>query len=369
MRPTARIPHSEVAGIKPPARGLLWLGLTLVLLGGLRTLADAAPTPTPAPPTDSESLVRTALDAPKRVSYVGQIQTIRWGQRIASATIQRIEHLAPGSTRRTFLAPEELYGEYDITIGTKTTKFDPKARRVLTTENAAADASSTTSNNTNAALLAANYRAVIGPVEVVAARNATTVSLVNKYTGERSMRLWIDNETRIVLAKEAYHQDGSLAWRTRFDDIRFTTQIPGGVFSVAIPAGFQEVEGRHFADPATDLQHAMDDAGFKPVGPKYLPDGFTLIGANISPVKGVKNLHILYSDGIRTLSLFENNANAAADLDGFKAQTTRFEGHDAEYVKDGPTTLLTWREHGLAFALVGDLDIKELTQIGISVIP
>jgi anti-sigma factor RsiW len=41
----------------------------------------------------------------------------------------------------------------------------------------------------------------------------------------------------------------------------------------------------------------------------------------------------------------------------------------AEYIEDGPTTLLTWKEHGLAFALVGDLLLPELVEIAQSVVP
>lgn len=330
----------------------------------LPAVSSAAPTPAPA---DSSALVREALDAPRRVSYVGQLQTIRWGERVANATIQRVEHLAPTSTRRTFLAPEALYGEYDITIGTTTTKIDPKQRRAMISQNPSSD--NVITQNTNIALLAANYRAVTGPVENVAGRPATTVSLVNRYTGERMMRLWIDNETKVVLAKEAYHQDGSLAWRSRFDEIRFTGEIPNGIFSVTIPQGFQEVEGRRFADMSDDLQRTFDEAGFKAINPKYLPDGFHIIGAENSTFRGLRNLHLLYSDGIRTLSLFENNADSEPDFAGVKPSLTHFEGHDALYVKDGPTTLLTWREHGIAFALIGDLDLKKLTAIAISVIP
>jgi negative regulator of sigma E activity len=331
------------------------------------SLAIAAPTAAPTPPTaatpaESEALVRTAFDAPKRVSYVGQLQTIRWGTRVASATIQRVEHLAPQSTRRTFLAPEALYGEYDVTVGEMTTKIDPKQKRAMVEDNPTSD--NTAATNTNLALLASNYRAIL-----VAARPAKTVSLVNKYTGERIMRLWIDNDTKIVLAKEAYHADGSLAWRTRFDDIRFTGEIPSDIFNVAIPPGFESVEGHHFADSAAEEQRAMQDAGFKPIVPHYLPNGFNAVGADISEVKGIRNLHVVYSDGIRGLSLFENDSDAMADFEGLKPTTTHFEGHDATYVRDGPTTLLTWHEHGLAFALVGDLDVRELTKIAISVVP
>jgi negative regulator of sigma E activity len=346
----------------------------MMALAGLLPAAVMAAQPTPAPAAvpaadanASNALVREALEAPRHVSYVGQMQTIRWGMRVASATIQRVEHLAPSSTRRTFLAPEAMYGEYDITLGTTTTKIDPKQHRAMVSENPSSD--NANSMNSNIALLAANYRALVGPVEIVAARPATTISLVNRYTGERVMRLWIDNDTKIVLAKEAYHQDGSLAWRSRFDEIRFTGEIPSGVFSATIPPGFQEVEGRRFADVTDDLARTLGDAGFKAVNPRYLPDGFHMIGAENSNFNGMRNLHLLYSDGIRSLSLFENNTNAEPDFGGVKPSITHFEGHDAEYVKDGPTTLLTWREHGLAFALIGDLDLNKLTAIAISVVP
>jgi hypothetical protein len=80
-------------------------------------------------------------------------------------------------------------------------------------------------------------------------------------------------------------------------------------------------------------------------------------------------LHLLYSDGLRSISLFENAANAAADFGAMRPKTTHFEGHPAEYIEDGPTTLLTWKEHGLAFALVGDQLLPELVEIAQSVVP
>lgn len=328
-------------------------------------LASAQTRPSPAPSTDASALVRAALDAPRHVSFVGQLQTIRWGLHVAGATIQRIEHLAPSRTRRTFLAPEALYGEYDVTLGTTTTKIDPKGKRAIVTQNPSTD--NVTTLRGNIALLTANYRAVIGPVEMVASRPSTTVSLVNRYTGELAMRLWIDNATKVVLAKEAYRDDGSLAWRSRFDEIRFTSAIPGNVFSVAIPPGFQEVAGRRFGDLSDDVGRTSDEAGFKAASPRYLPDGFHIIGAESSMVDGVHNIHLLYSDGIHTLSLFENDVGSSPDFGGLKPSTIRFDGHDASYVKDGPTLLLTWRDHGLALTLIGDLDLKSLTDIAGSI--
>jgi anti-sigma factor RsiW len=80
-------------------------------------------------------------------------------------------------------------------------------------------------------------------------------------------------------------------------------------------------------------------------------------------------LHLLYSDGLRSISLFENATDAAADFGTLRAKTIVFPGHEAEYVEDGPTTLLTWRERGLYFALVSDLMRPELAEIAKSVVP
>jgi len=203
---------------------------------------------------------------------------------------------------------------------------------------------------------------------VIADRKVDVVDLVSRYTGERAMRLWIDAQTHVVLGKEAYHSDGSLAWRMRYDDIRYTDGIPAAIFAATAPTGYQTVQGRSYQRPQM-LPGTVPDAGFKPIKPRYLPDGFTLIAGDVSQVKGIRNLHLIYSDGIRTLSLFENATDRAIDFTGMKALRTKFEDHDAQYVHDGPTTLLAWRERGLAFALVGDLELKELTQIATSVIP
>ena len=318
-------------------------------------------------PPNADELVRAATEAPKHISYVGEVQSTRWGPNAALATIVRIEHKAPDDTRRTYLAPQSVYGEYTITRGVKSFDFDVHRQTVVTSENLAAD--NQVALNNNIALVFANYSAVAGPNEAVAGRAADSVSLINRHTGERVMRLWIDEQSKIVLAKESYHSDGSLASRMRFDEIRLTGDIPRGIFSTSIPAGFTTLAGRRYAQPSTDIGAAVRTAGFTPMGPRYLPEGFSIISADSSEIKGVKSLHLLYSDGLRNLSLFQNASNAAADFGALRPTTISFEGHDAEYVKDGPTTLLTWREHGLAFALVGDLDIKELTEIAISVVP
>jgi len=343
----------------PPARRVL--GASVLATLALAVGAAAAPGDSP------EALVLAALDAPHRVSYEGQEQVTRWGATAADSTIVRVEHKAPDRFRRTYLAPESIYGEYVVSRGSLSDKVEPKNARVVLTNNPALANAAALADNTT--LVRKNYTPVLGSEETVAGRKAATVALVNRFTGERLMRLWIDEETHIILSKESYHRDGSLESRVRFDQIRYTSDIPDSLFTLDVPAGYHSVQGRTYGDPSGEIGKAISAAGFTPIGPKYLPDGFSIIGADTSSVKTIKSLHLLYSDGLRNLSLFENDRAAAADFGALQPMSASFDGHTAQYVKQGPTTLLSWHQRDLGFTLVGDLDLKELIEIAKSIVP
>jgi len=345
---------------RPTAASKLGLASVLGTLA-FACVASAAPGASP------EALVLAAIDAPHRVSYEGQEQVTRWGPTAADSAIVRVEHKAPDRFRRTYLAPEAIYGDYVVTRGPRSDKFEPKNARVIVTSNPAIENATALADNTT--LVRQNYTPVLGPQETVAGRAAATITFVNRFTGERVMRLWIDAQTHLILAKETYHGDGSLESRVRFDQISYTRDIPDSLFALDVPAGYHSVQGRTYGDPSGHIGTAISAAGFAPIGPKYLPDGFSIIGADTSDVKSIKSLHLLYSDGLRNLSLFENNRAAAADFGSLRPANASFAGHTAQYVKQGPTTLLAWHEHDLAFALVGDLDLKELIAIAKSIVP
>jgi negative regulator of sigma E activity len=316
---------------------------------------------------DAAALLRQSMQAPALVSYVGQLETIRFASNRANATIVRVEHEAPSYTRRWFLAPESRYGDYIITRGDATYEFDTKRARVTVTHNPSLDNVVSSGNAFDRVLT--NYRSIVAGNDIIAGRPTISVVLLNKYTGERVVRLWLDDQTHLVLKKEEYHANGSVASQTRFEELRYTKKFPDGIFATDAPSGYQQVPGRDFAMPSSDIQKAIAQAGFKPITPKRLPQGFALSSGDTTDVDGVRTLHLAYSDGLRTISLFENATGAAADFGSLRPRTIHFEGHDAQYVEDGPTTLLTWKEKGLSFALVGDLLRNELVEIAQSVVP
>ncbi len=326
--------------------------------------SGAAHRPTAAP----AALLRASVEARKRVSYVGQFETVRFGSKGAVATIVKIEHLAPDSTRRWYVAPEALYGDYSIERGTATYDFDRRAGRLTISRNPSIDDQFARAGDFERVLQ--NYRAIVsGAHDTVANRLTESIVLVNKHTGERAERLWLDRETRLVLKKEEYHGNGSVAAQTRFEELRYTDAIPRDLFSTAAPRGWAQVAGVDVKMPSSDIARAIKEAGFPAIEPKNLPQGFAVQSGDVATIDNVRTLHLVYSDGLRSISLFENGAGAAADFGTVRTRSLSFEGHDAQYVEDGPTTLITWKEHDHSFALVGDLQRSELVRIAMSVVP
>jgi negative regulator of sigma E activity len=345
------------------AKPLAW-ALTAALLLVPGHPVPAAPSASAADPV---SLLRSSISAPRLVSYVGQFETVRFALSRASATIVKVEHRAPALTRRWYVAPEALYGDYVITRGIATYQFDTKDAKLTVTHNPALDDPVVADGNFSRVLQ--NYRAIYDGDAIVADRPTVSIALINKYTGERAVRVWIDRDTHLVLKKEEYHANGAVAAQTRFEDLRYTSSIPNDIFSIDAPPGFARVVGPDVASPTSDIDKVVREAGFTPYKPKDLPQGFELIGGDVTTVNNVRTLHLLYSDGLRSISLFENATGAAADFGTLRPKTISFEGHDAQYVEDGPTTLLTWKEHNIYFALVGDLLNPELVEIAKSVVP
>ena len=157
---------------------------------------------------DASRLLRLAIDAPRNVSFVGEVQTLELGESQTQASVYRIEHRAPDLTRRWYLAPQSLYGDSILTHGEHRYSIDVKLNRVIVDENDAID--DQVAMDDNFGLLNTNYRAEAAPDESLAGQSCNVVMLVNKHTGETVMRIWMDAKTHLVLQKERYAADGAL---------------------------------------------------------------------------------------------------------------------------------------------------------------
>jgi negative regulator of sigma E activity len=305
------------------------------------------------------------MSVPDRLSYVGEIAITHFGMQRSEAAIYRIEHRAPNLTRRWYLAPQGLYGDSVISRGDTTFSIDVKRERVIVAQDDAVD--DQVAEDDNFGVLSSNYRPSFAPDETVDGRLCHVILLTNKYTGETTMRLCVDAKTGLVLEKEQYSANGSLLTDTRFRQLRYVSEIPMGIFE--IPKGLKRVDGPARSLPSSDLANVIKTAGFKALGPKYLPEGFIPVEGDVIEIKGVRTLHLLYSDGIRTVSLFQNQHAAAVDFSHYRVNETTIKDRDAQYVEEGATTLVAWSDSDLHFTLVGELPLLELQKIAASVTP
>lgn len=311
----------------------------------------------------ADGLVYDAMAAPATISYAGTVQTVRIGNAGSQASVFHIEHRAPNQTVRRYTTPSALAGDYVITKGVQTYSVDVKRQRVTVGKNDAVNDQIAIDNNY--LLLRQNYRALKRGAESLDGRDVVDVALINRYTHRTIVIVKIDTATKLVLDKQQFAADGSLLAETRFEAVRYGADMPDADFTV--PRSYANVTGPAFPMPSDDPHAITASAGFAAREPKFLPDGFSPVEGSIVILRGVRTLHVLYSDGLRTVSLFENGASAALNMNGLRAQATTIGGDRADYAESGATTLLAWRDRNLRYALVGELELTELKRIAASI--
>ncbi|MHB8433962.1 MAG: sigma-E factor regulatory protein RseB domain-containing protein [Candidatus Tyrphobacter sp.] len=333
------------------------LTLLFVLAAGAHVSAAPAQTDRTA-----FALLHAAAEAPLHVSFVAQVELLTIGSHGSDASIFRVEHRAPNLTRRWYLAPSNVYGDWTVSRGDSTYAVDVKHHRVVVTRHDAFGVHFGWRHNL--ALLTRNYAPILGPDAQIAGRRVRTISLVNRYTGATTMRLWVDAATGLMLQRQVYATDGSLVVQMHFAELRITNDIPISTFS--LPANYAQTIGPSRSLPSNNPARAMAESGFAARAPRFLPEGFTPVAADVGDEKGIRTLHILYSDGLRTISLFENARGAAVDMSGYHPVALTVGPLHVESVDRGPTTLFAWSQGNLHYALVGDLNREDLEKIALS---
>ena len=309
------------------------------------------------------ALLQAAAEAPRHVSFTGQVEFLTIGAHGSQASVFRVDHLAPGLTRRWYVSPPNLHGDWAVSRGNSIYSVDVKHRRIVFTPNESFGLHYGWDRNLS--LLTRNYEPVVGAPTQIAGRSAYTIALVNRYTHATTMRVWIDAQTDLMLERQIYTSNGSLVAQMLFDSVRFTGAIPVSTFT--LPSNYTIAPGPSRGLPSIDPSDIMARAGFAVRAPHYLPEGFTPIAADLAQENGVRTLHLLYSDGLRTFSLFENARGSAVDMSGYRQTPFAIGSVRGQLVDRGAEMLLAWSQGSLHFALVGDLSRDELERIAASI--
>ena len=331
--------------------------IAAVVLAATTCIAGATPSEAP------DALVADAMDAPSHVSYAGTVELVKIGAHGAESSVFDIEHRAPDRTRKTFSAPASVGGDSVVVVGNRAYDIDVKRSRIVTSENDAL--TDPASLSANYLLLRRNYKAVAKDDEVFAGRPSSVLAFVSDYNHRSMLVVRIDRVTKLVLDKQQFAADGTLVGEMRFLRVTYAGSMPDADFS--IPTGLTQVAGPKRGVPSVAIDALVAQAGFAAHNPKFLPLGFSPVEGSLETIQGVRTLHVLYSDGVRTVSLFENTKAPSTDLSRYHAQATLVAGRDGQYAEAGPTTILTWTNGDLNCALVGEMQLDELQKIAASI--
>lgn len=279
-------------------------------------------------------VLRRAEVADRYVSYRGmKSATVSLGSRTATATLKVI-HLKPDKTRTEYFAPAPLAGVILVDNGSEVWKFHPKEEAwepMFTRVRPPMEAISRQA--------ARNYEIRLVGTDEVAGREVYVIHAEPKREGESARRLWIDREFYLIVGTQVESPSGKVVNSARFtrvefnpDDISPTIFRPSGkIKSVSASAG---------------------PPGFAAAKPSYLPDGYRLVSISCVNVNGCSSTLLQFSNGVNTVSLFQQKANGKTP---------------PKQLKGSLVNVLAWNRSDMHFTLMGDLPRPDLQKIADSV--
>lgn len=109
------------------------------------------------------------------------------------------------------------------------------------------------------------------------------------------------------------------------------------------------------------LSEARATAGFDLVAPLWLHPGYEI--GQIRKIDGRDALQLLYTDGISSVSLFEQSLDGQRGLDA---------KHFREYAvyrngEQSARTILAWKDRELSYVLIGNADLSQLMEMAQSI--
>jgi outer membrane lipoprotein-sorting protein len=282
-------------------------------------------------------VLERAEEAPRRVSYRGFKTATVYLKGCPTTAILKVVHLKPDKTRTEYFTPALLAGVIVIENGSELWRYNPQENewepihvRSINRQFYSGDQHIRTISN--------NYDVRLIGTDSVAGRPAYVIQAIPKYQGESIRRLWIDREFFLIMGTQIEKPNGLVVSSSRFTELQFNPDdISAAIFK----------PGGHVKSVPND-----ESVNLQPMKPTYIPKGYRLVGISHLIADRCRSLHMKFSNGINTISLFQHRSDRKT------------------YCKRTDKTtsgILTWQRSGMQFTLIGDLPRAELQKIADSV--
>jgi sigma-E factor negative regulatory protein RseB len=188
------------------------------------------------------------------------------------------------------------------------------------------------------------YRLTVAGGERLLGRPATRVEVRARRDGDLRERLWVDDETGLMLRRERY-----LDGRRRALFVYLSLDVGGDVRGGGARPAPRAVAARTTRAPG---------AGWP--GPSELPGGYRSVQPPVRSGPDGEALHVVYSDGLYSVSLFSQPGSLDGDALPAGARATR----DGAYEWPGAVPQRrVWEASGATWTLVGDAPPREFRAI------
>jgi sigma-E factor negative regulatory protein RseB len=200
-------------------------------------------------------------------------------------------------------------------------------------------------------LLAHHYDVVAAGSAQVAGRPTDLVEARRTGTSSLAARFWLDRATGLVLRREVYDGNGRITRASAFVDITIGRPHEDAA------AGASASPWPDSVDPTTLAR--MRTAGWR--CPRELPGSLQMVDARRGSQRYSGILHLSYSDGLSTVSLFLQRGRLdESGLTGYRRTTV---DGDPVYVLDSVPARVVWSADGTVYTIVADAPPRTVDQV------
>ena len=299
------------------------------LMAGLPVGAATRTAPSPAPSAGEPAaldLLESAARAARTRTYSGTQYVSTWRTGAASSHIADIRHTPDGGSVVS-VHPTAGSSTTDSTV-TVSTDLDVRLLRLLADHYALALAGDDTCTGRATHVVEARRPGVIG-------------------AGAVAGRFWVDTDPALVLRREVFDRAGRLMRSSAFASLTVSPVVT----DVPVPTSDR------LDDEALERRRKE---GWRVPG--TLPGGLELFDARVRTHDGVDVLHLSYSDGLSTLSLFAQKGRLGSKpMDGFAEQKV---GRSSIWVRSSVSPQrVVWGGGGRVFTLLTDAPPEAVREV------
>ena len=321
-------------------RGLL----TFWLVAGLAAPGLGAPARSPIPAVDA--VIAAMLGAPALVDYEGTkvLNAVRGDRAETVTALESYKRL--GKLRVEYLSPDSVSGRLIVDDGASSWQYEPAYHLVIRGPSFVRPPGNAPQAQD---VLRGSLMAVLGVDEVIGRQ--TVVVAMEPRAGGASRRYWVDQATGVVLRMEERDATGEVVFTSFFTRISFGLNLPLALFRFHLPAGARIISLFLSGDPVASPQALRRQARFGSVVPASLPYGYRFRDGAISQYGALVTSAATYTDGVRTLTVFQTPSSKMAFPRG--GVLVKLESTDAQLLDLGYVRVLIWQRRGITYALAG----------------